>query len=110
MEKSSPKQKRFHIERGVHSGFPSCCIRYFLFRTTYWPTWLMDCSLYIRRLMFKKYAEVQYVRCPRCVLFNHVVKMHKCNWECCGQTGHDKSNCVKCKHTNKKRRRLSDVK
>lgn len=97
MEKLSPEETLFHINRGLHSGFPSCCVRYFLFRVTYFTDGMTYLSHMVRRLArYDRFCKINYVRCPRCILTNRVVEAHECSWACCGKVGHNQYTCFVC--------------
>lgn len=64
-----------HRAFGVHSGFPKCCVDFFM------GPWS---SIKIKdRVASPSYrAKWGYVPCPRCVKENRRVKVHTCTMSC----------------------------
>ncbi len=91
-----PLDKKREIERGTHSGFPMCCIRYFMFRCEHMPGWMMELIMPIKNFI-RCNEDAQYIRCPKCVVRRHIVKLHECNAGCCGEVGHCPGECPNCK-------------
>lgn len=67
-----------HIRSGLCSGFPICCIIYYV---TVWYFFLMDnqSSLAVRLRKYRKINnEPCYIRCPLCRIFNNRVVTKIC--------------------------------
>lgn len=70
---------RYDISCGLHSCIPLCCILWYI---TGWKgvtrkgydSWLYD------RFWYPDYvdSDIQYIRCPICLLFNRRVKIETC--------------------------------
>lgn len=81
-----------NINCGLHSGFPDCCIMFFVMiysklsikRSGYW-----DCHRYMNL------HHWNYIPCPHCALTGNRVKVEKCN-------------CRKIKREMEKMRRLEE--
>jgi hypothetical protein len=68
------------IECGMHSGFPRCCILFFV---KVWRNWMeqRDCALmdaYLRTQRALGVGSAGYVRCPACVLAGNAVPVKDC--------------------------------
>jgi len=73
------------VARGVHSGFPMCCIAFFVLawnRRNLRGGW----DLY-ERLLDATEPMAGYVRCPVCVLRGRVARAHYCTDACRGKAG-----------------------
>jgi hypothetical protein len=76
------------IECGLHSGFPKCCIAFFV--KVWWP-WLLAIDQLSTRARasampaFNTYqkwnGQPGYVPCPRCAIEKSFVKVIPCNCE-----------------------------
>src|SRR4051812_36420967 len=70
----------WHIECGLHSGFPRCCIAFFV--KVWWrvsdDNWKLIDSY---RKMQQQFGVLEsgYVMCPSCVLNKNVVEVKNCN-------------------------------
>lgn len=75
------KKIPYDILCGKHSGFPDCCIKFFI---TKW-TWLWGCEpskfrkAYSKRL---KMSEAGYVPCPKCLKAKKFVDVQPCPKTC----------------------------
>ncbi len=95
--KISRGERTFHIKRGRHSGFPPCCVRYFLFRCAYMPHWMMEALMNVKDVL-RCGRHAGYVMCPRCVVFSSPVGVHFCGSWCHGEVGHCRGDdCIHCK-------------
>lgn len=66
-----------HIVCGFHSGFPPCCVKFFV-GTWIWAIHDYECSLYQKH--FDKILKLNpgYVACPTCVRKKKFVKVKRC--------------------------------
>ncbi len=78
---------RAHIERGIHSRIPACCIAFFV-ATWVWPSARATARwrAYWRGIS-KRTGGLKYIPCPDCRDVGHVVKIHWCTKRCAGQIG-----------------------
>ena len=89
-----------HVQRGLHSRIPICCIAYFV--TTYFPKWAayrkgdIKAARYIRRHVRRNHATAKrlghkrppgYVPCPACVRAGNIIHVHMCTLRCRGKLG-----------------------
>lgn len=80
------------IRDGLDSGFPLCCIAYFVVRMAVW-------RLTGKLIQLRQPKGSQHVLCPFHVLFHKFIPMRPyhncgtCNWQ-----QYAKSKCVKCVH------------
>lgn len=63
------------VERGLHSGFPPCCVTFFV---QIWCALMSDYQRVLRRVR-ADHARVSYIPCPDCVLSKKFVTMKKCS-------------------------------
>lgn len=82
---------RSEWRRGRHSGFPVCCVIWFLVRDRSGWVSLVHNRYWYRRWLTRTGADKpiqhQYVRCPLCWLRRRYVEMHLCTLACAGQLG-----------------------
>ena len=75
------------VECGLHSGFPTCCIEFFV---TVWHPWMLTnprvLSPDARRVMktyettIRRDVAPGYVPCPSCLEARRFVTPRKCDW------------------------------
>lgn len=82
---------RRHWMHGRHSGFPVCCIAWFVARSASGWVWLVHNRYWYQRWLDRQGADRplahQYVRCPVCVVRGRWVDMHICDAMCEGVVG-----------------------
>jgi hypothetical protein len=72
-------KEEYHIAFGRHSLIPECCIRFFVEEWDARELW-RNRSLWFVRMNRKD--NVQYVRCPDCLVNGRRAKIHFCDGEC----------------------------
>jgi len=79
---------REDITCGFHSGFPPCCIHFFIFK--WWPNILSKRMRILSKRMrehwkairrVRKY-DIQYIPCPQCLKDRNIVEVKKCPKNC----------------------------
>lgn len=73
------------VECGLHSGFPRCCIIFFV--TAYAPLGFADHLRTKERRAFEHYKKLNrdrgmdgYIACPQCLIKRTVVRVKPCDW------------------------------
>jgi hypothetical protein len=78
-KRKSPIDRQYHIEFGIHSGIPSCCIEFFVDEWDAKRLWRQDDLPLVREI---HESGAQYVQCPKCLMNNCVVDLHFCDSNC----------------------------
>jgi hypothetical protein len=79
------KEALLHIREditcGLHSGFPPCCIKWYI---TKW-IWNLDTKLFDKhwgKIRGVKGIDISYIPCPKCLKNKTFVKLKKCPKSC----------------------------
>ncbi len=71
-----------HVRCGMHSGFPPCCVMFFLVRIyTWWPAHYYRNNTLAGRIerALVKPRGVNYIQCPLCQWRDHRVPLKRCS-------------------------------
>jgi len=67
--------KQHHIKCGTHSGIPNCCIEWFI--SNWIPVFYVDRDFIQKH--HSKNGDAEYIRCPKCIEDNLIIKIKKCD-------------------------------